>query len=86
MKYYYLTGRKDVLSRHLENPTEEDAIRAKRVIRYLAGTVDLRLVYLSEPGTNKLECFSDADFAGCPNTMRSTSGVIVKFAGAAITW
>ncbi|XP_044731417.1 peroxidase [Chrysoperla carnea] len=75
-----------VLSRHLANPTEEDVVRAKRVIRYLAGTINLKSVYQCEPKTRVLECYSDADFAGCPNTMHSTSGVIVKFAGAAITW
>jgi len=76
----------NVLSRHLENPSYEDVTRVKRVIRYLAGTIDLKLVYKCKPETRLLECYSDADFAGCPTTMRSTSGTIVKYADAAISW
>ncbi|UYV63174.1 K02A2.6-like, partial [Cordylochernes scorpioides] len=32
------------------------------------------------------ESFSDADFAGAPETRRSTSGVVCKLAGCAISW
>lgn len=33
-----------------------------------------------------LDCFSDADFGGCLRTGRSTTGVVVKYAGGAISW
>jgi hypothetical protein len=35
------------ISRTLENPTREDVIRVKRVFRYIAGTLDLGIVYRS---------------------------------------
>ena len=61
------------LSRTLEKPLAEDIIRIKRVFRYIAGTVDLCIVY-------------NADFGGCLTTGRSTSGVVINYAGGAISW
>lgn len=75
-----------VLSRSLENPSSADVARLKRVIRYLSGTLNLHLIYRNNSTLRQLECFSDADFAGCSSTSRSTSGVLIKYAGAAITW
>lgn len=73
------------LSRTLETPTEEDVVRLKRVLRYVKGTYDLGILYhLNSRCT--LECYSDADFGGCSTTGRSTSGVIIKYAGGAISW
>ena len=59
-----------------------------RVIRYLAGTQKLQLIYKcnSESHALELECYSDADFAGCPTTLHSTSGAVIKYANAAISW
>lgn len=75
-----------VLSRTLENPSQLDVGRIKRVFRYLAGTINHSLVYEWQPGCSELSCYSDADFAGCNLTYRSTSGIVIKFAGAAIVW
>ena len=73
------------LSRSLENPSKDDILRVKRVFRYIAGTLKYGISYKrSEEST--LQCFSDADFGGCTSTGRSTSRVLVKFAGGAISW
>jgi hypothetical protein len=56
----------------------------KRVFRYLTGTKHLGLVYRGGPQALQLEAFADADFAGCLQTRRSTSGVLVNLAGAPI--
>jgi hypothetical protein len=74
------------ISRTLENPTREDVIRVKRVFRYIAGTLDLGIVYRSNVDEGFLDVYSDADFGGCTSTGRSTSGVIVRYAGGAISW
>ncbi len=73
-----------VLSRSLEEPTIEDVCKIKCVMRYLAGTKNLCLVY--KPASRVLKCFSEADFAGCNKTYRSTSGVVTVFGGAGIGW
>lgn len=74
------------LSRSLENPSIEDVIRIKRVFRYIAGTADQGITYKFNVDKGNLECYSDADFGGCTNTGRSTTGVVVIYAGGAISW
>ena len=32
------------------------------------------------------QCYTDSDFAGCPDTLRSTSGGCIVWMGAAISW
>lgn len=73
------------LSRFLENPSQEDVQRVKRVFRYISGTLDVGITY-NKNGPKSIECFSDADFGGCLKTGRSTSGVVVIYAGGAISW
>lgn len=75
-----------VLSRSLENPTITDIGHVKRLLRYLAGTIDLKLTFKCQPGQFVLECYRDVHFAGCNRTSRSTSGIVLKLAGAAISW
>ena len=74
------------LSRVLDKPTAEDIVRVKRVFRYLAGTMTKGIVYKPDCNPGSLECYSDADFAGCTATGRSTSGVVISYAGGAISW
>lgn len=73
------------LSRTLENPSNEDITRVKRVFRYISGTINYGIFYNNEHA-QELECYSDADFGGCLKTGRSTSGVVVKFAGGVVSW
>ncbi|XP_046408459.1 secreted RxLR effector protein 161-like [Ischnura elegans] len=90
--YFMLGTRPDLaysvrfLSRTLENPTQADVARVKRVFRYIAGTLDQGIVYRSNVNEGFLDVYSDADFGGCISTGRSTSGVIVRYAGGAISW
>lgn len=74
------------LSRSLENPTPDDISRLKRVFRYIAGTINVGLLYRHNEEKGILTCYSDADFGGCIQTGRSTSGVLVTYAGAAVSW
>ncbi|XP_073841492.1 uncharacterized protein [Musca autumnalis] len=74
-----------VLSRSLESPTSEDVQRLKRVLRYIAGTLDYGIIYKTN-GLKKLECYSDADYGGCMSTGRSTTGVVACYAGSPISW
>ena len=64
------------LSRHVHDPTEQDARACKRVLRYLRGTQHCK-VPLSpcvRDGAFTLEVYSDSDWAGCGESRRSTSG------------
>ena len=66
-------------------PTEEHIKAAKHIFRYSKGTRNLGL-FCPHTTTNAIDVYVDADFAGCINTRRSTSGYIVLFHNCCILW
>ena len=73
------------LSRYLDKPTKHLWSVALKILRYLSGTKNLGPEYTGN-AFNNVEAFSDADWAGCHATRRSTSGMIVLFGGNPIMW
>ncbi|GJU82416.1 ribonuclease H-like domain-containing protein [Tanacetum coccineum] len=67
------------------DPREPHLNAMKRVLRYLRGTTDLRL-QLFRSTTSHLIAYSDADWAGCSTTRRSTSGYCVFLGDNLLTW
>lgn len=57
---------------------------AKRILRYLKGTVDMKLTY--EKTDLPLIGFADADWGNCSLDRRSFSGMVFMMSGGAITW
>ena len=57
----------------------------KRVLRYLKGTLDHGL-HINTSSPNSLTAYSDADWAGCPDTRRSTSGYCVFMGNNLLSW
>lgn len=74
-----------LVSRYMGCPTELHMQVVKRVLRYLRGTVDLGLQY-KRNGTNKLEAFTDSDYAGDLDDRRSTSGYVFMLSSCAVSW
>lgn len=75
------------LSQFLENPSDEHWTAAKRVLRYLKQTPKTGIVFSSKtdcPG--RLFTYTDADFAMCIDTRKSTSGVVVLLNDGPIAW
>ena len=67
------------LSRFISNPGSVHLTAAKRVFRYLKQTVSDGITYrlgMDEFPINTLWGFVDSDWAGCPDTRRSTSGSV----------
>nr|GEY05645.1 uncharacterized mitochondrial protein AtMg00810-like [Tanacetum cinerariifolium] len=60
-------------ARYQAKPTEKHLKEVKRIFRYLRGTVNTGLWY-SKDSCFELTGFSDADYAGCKDTFKSTSG------------
>ncbi|KAJ9516712.1 hypothetical protein QJQ45_027145 [Haematococcus lacustris] len=58
---------------------------ATGLLRYLKRTAAWGLVY-SSSGSSQLQGYADADYAGDPDSMRSTSGTVFVLNGAAISW
>nr|GEW22791.1 retrotransposon protein, putative, Ty1-copia subclass [Tanacetum cinerariifolium] len=57
----------------------------KRIFRYLKGTIHMGLWYPKDIGFT-LTAFVDADFAGCQDTRRSTSGSAQFLEGRLVSW
>nr|GFB06024.1 uncharacterized mitochondrial protein AtMg00810-like [Tanacetum cinerariifolium] len=60
-------------ARYQAKPTEKHLKEVKRIFRYLRGTVNMGLWYTKDSGF-ELTGFSDADYVGCKDTFKSTSG------------
>nr|GEZ03271.1 uncharacterized mitochondrial protein AtMg00810-like [Tanacetum cinerariifolium] len=60
-------------ARYQAKPTEKHLKEVKRIFRYLRGTANTGLWYSKDSGF-ELTGISDADYAGCKDTFKSTSG------------
>jgi len=70
---------------HMHDPRENHLIAAKRILRYLQGTLNFgRIIPRSAP--SQLIVYTDADWAGCPDTRRSTSGYAVFLGSSLVSW
>ena len=72
-----------VLSRFMSCPEEDHMRAAKGVLRYLRGTTRLGVVY---GGSEPLQGFVDADWAGDIDGRRSTTGFVFTCNGGPIAW
>jgi hypothetical protein len=61
---------------HMHDPRELHLTAMKRILCYLCGTPDFGLL-LRRSSSSDLVVYTDADWAGCPDTRRSTSGYAV---------
>ncbi|XP_070677814.1 uncharacterized mitochondrial protein AtMg00810-like [Malus domestica] len=68
----------------MQSPGDQHMQAAKRVLRYLKGSVSEGLWF--KKGATTLTTFSDADWAGCPFYRRSTSGYTVFLGSNLISW
>jgi hypothetical protein len=60
----------------MHDPWEPHLTAMKRTLRYLWGTLDYGLL-LRRSASSELMVYTDADWAGCSDTRRSTSGYAV---------
>nr|GFC46963.1 retrovirus-related Pol polyprotein from transposon TNT 1-94 [Tanacetum cinerariifolium] len=60
-------------ARYQAKPTEKHLKEVKRIFRYLWRTINTGLWYTKDSGF-ELTGFLDADYAGCKDTVKSTSG------------
>ncbi|XP_047339676.1 uncharacterized protein LOC124943170 [Impatiens glandulifera] len=69
----------------MERPTEIHLNAAKKVIRYIKGTLDLGILY-NRGNEGNLVGFTDSDYAGDLDDRRSTSGYVFKLGKGAVAW
>ncbi|GKC99344.1 ribonuclease H-like domain-containing protein, partial [Tanacetum coccineum] len=70
---------------HMHDPKDPHFSALKRVLRYVRGTLDYGIQLFSS-STTDLVAYSDADWAGCPATRRSTSGYCVFLGNNLLSW
>ena len=69
----------------MQNPSKEHWVAVKRVLRYIKGTLTHGLVYRYSEDF-RLYGYSDADYAGCIETKKSTSGLVFRLGQCTISW
>jgi hypothetical protein len=70
---------------HMHDPRESHWGLIKRALRYLRGSTDFGL-HLRTCTELDLRVYTDADWAGCPDTRRSTSGYCVYLGDTLVSW
>jgi hypothetical protein len=96
--WIYVTLRWDIgyslmrVASFCNNPGPEHWTAVKQIVRYLLGTASSGITYTRTAGgvpkgtAGVLRAFCDADYNGCLDTRRSTTGYIVFLAGGPISW
>ncbi|KAI5330217.1 hypothetical protein L3X38_029615 [Prunus dulcis] len=74
------------VSQFMGSPTDVHFEAVKRILRYLKGTLGFGLPIHHSPVPSLLVAYSDADWAGCPDTRRSTTGYCVFLGKTLISW
>jgi hypothetical protein len=77
-----------VISRFMNSPRKSHLIAAKRILRYVKGTVNYGVLFPKHEAKSavKLIGYSDSDWCGDRVDRRSTSGYVFLLNGAAISW
>ena len=70
---------------HMHDPREPHLNALKRILRYIKGTIS-HGIHLKATDISKITAYSDADWAGCTTTRRSTSGYCVFLGENLVSW
>jgi hypothetical protein len=88
---YLLATRPDLtfsvclIARYMERPTEIHLAAAKRVMRYLKGTIDLGILYRRNNDLT-LKGWSDSNYARDLDDRKSTSGYVFMMGSGSVSW
>ncbi|XP_020698067.1 uncharacterized protein LOC110110784, partial [Dendrobium catenatum] len=72
------------LSQHMHAPQQQHVFMLKKLLRYIKGTLDFGIPIHKTDLV--LKSFSDADWAGDPNSRKSTSGFCSFLGDNLISW
>ncbi|XP_040861423.1 secreted RxLR effector protein 161-like [Glycine max] len=77
-----------LISRFMEKPKTPHFLEAKRILRYVKGTLDLGILYPYSQKNIEGEVFgySDSDWCGYKDDRKSTTGYVFKFGTSPIFW
>jgi hypothetical protein len=69
----------------MHDPCETHLAQIKRILRYMKGILSLRLHIGTSP-VDSLTSYSNADWGGCPDSRRSTSGYCIYLGDNLVSW
>lgn len=78
-----------LLSRYMEKPHKFHLTAAKRVLRYIKGTIDHGVLMLRQKSTNinvEVHSYTDSDFSGDQDEKKSIASYIFIIGSAPIFW
>lgn len=74
-----------IVSRYMHDPRSTQLDAANRILRYLKGCPGKGILF-SNFGHLRIEGYTDADWAGCSDDRRSTSGYCIFVGGNLVSW
>ncbi|XP_044585033.1 secreted RxLR effector protein 161-like [Cotesia glomerata] len=76
----------NTVSQFVDNYNNTHWSAVKKIFRYLVGTIDCGIIYGASGSDESLVGYTDADYAGCPDTRRSRSGYVFMLNNAPLSW
>lgn len=73
------------LSRFMQTPSKNHLAAAKRLLRYVKGTSQYG-IFFERSGSVNLVCYTDSDWAGSEDDMKSTSGYTFTLGNGVFSW
>jgi hypothetical protein len=74
-----------MIARFMEHPLETHMTAAKRILRYIRGTSEHGVLY-KRGRQAELTAYTDSDYGGDVDDMKSTSGYIFMLGSGAVSW
>ncbi|KAL6141631.1 hypothetical protein ACLB2K_059919 [Fragaria x ananassa] len=74
------------ISQYMSQPRIPHFTAVKHILRYIKGTIDQGLMFSPQRQPVHLSAYYDADWAGCHDTRRSTSGYLIFLGSNLISW
>jgi hypothetical protein len=75
----------NMIARFMENPVESHMMAAKRILRYVKGTLELGILYKKGEQID-LIAYSDSDYGGDIDDIKSTSGYVFMVGSGDVAW
>ena len=74
-------------ARYASNHGEKMQLMVKKMMRWCKRTIEYTMVLRgTSPDQAKIQIFTDASHATCPDTRRSITGVVIKLGGCTVFW